>query len=119
MSNIELGFPDTYLETGKDDDHSFMSIKTTRQSDGSLKIDVEGWGITEHGLMLFAAANGDVMEMRILGRCGSVFNETWLRVSFSRTLERETEEQLQRIEYKREKRLTIYKESPPTISPRY
>ena len=116
MSDIELRFPDTYLETGQDEDHSFMSIKTRRQSDGSLKIDIEGWGISEYGLFLGAQAKESVMELRIWGVCGSVFNHTWIKVSFSHNLEREAEDQLQRIEYQGGMRLTIYKGLPATVS---
>lgn len=117
MSGIELRFPDAYLETGEDDDHSYMSIKTTRQSDGSLKIDIEGWHIREMGPFLNVGTNIGVMKMRIIGRCGTVFDRTWSKVSFSHIVERKAEDQLRRMEYdEREKRITMYKGSPPTIS---
>ena len=54
MSDLEYRFPEASLEIGKDDDHSYNSLRTTRQSDGRLKIDVERWGIAEHGLFLGA-----------------------------------------------------------------
>jgi hypothetical protein len=100
MPDLEYRFPEAFLEIGKDDDHSYNSLRTTRQSDGRLKIDVERWGIAEHGLFLGAGiGTRRVLELRIMGHCGSVFSETWIKTSFSRVVEKEEEEKAQQIEY--------------------
>lgn len=98
MPDLEYRFPEAFLEIGKDDDHSYDSLRTTRQSDGRLKIDVERWGIEEHGLLL-SVGTGRVLELFIGGLCGSVFSETWIKASRSRVVEKEEEEKAQRIEY--------------------
>jgi hypothetical protein len=102
ISNMERIFPDAFLEAGKDDDHSYMSIRTTRQSDGSLKIDVVGWGIAESGLGLSVGRSEDALKLSIFGRCGTVFTETWSRVSLNHVLEKDAEDKAFQIEYSRE-----------------
>jgi hypothetical protein len=99
MPDLEYRFPEAFLEIGKDDDHSYNSLRTTRQADGRLKIDVEEWGINEHGLQL-SVRPGSVLELQIFGRCGSVRSETWIKASFSRVVEKEEEEKAQQIEYR-------------------
>jgi hypothetical protein len=99
MPDREYRFPEAFLEIGKDDDHSYNSLRTTRQSDGRLKIDVEGWGIVEHGLQL-SVKTGSVLELLIFGRCGTVSKKTWIKASQSRVVEKEEEEKAQHIEYR-------------------
>lgn len=98
MADLEFRFPEAFLEIGKDDDHSYMSLRTKRQSDGRLKIDVERWGIIQHGLLL-SVQPGAIFKLNIIGRCGTVSTRTWQRASFSRVMEKEEEDKAQQIEY--------------------
>jgi len=72
----ERRFPEAFLEIGKDEDHSYMSLKTTRLPDGRLQIDYEGWGISEHGIIPTFSPK-EIVKVGFVGRCGSVFSETW------------------------------------------
>lgn len=101
MPDREFRFPEAFLEIGKDDDHSYNSLRTTRLSDGRLKIDVERWGIIEYGLCLMVNTNTNrVMELFIMGYCGSVFSETWIKASYSHIVEKEEEDKAQQIEFR-------------------
>jgi len=91
MPDLEFRFSEAFLEVGKDDDHSYRSLKTTRQSDGRLKIDVEGWGITEYGIFLLVE-RGEIFKLQIRGECGTVPTRTWEKVSLSRVMEKEEED---------------------------
>ena len=94
----EYRFPEAFLEIGKDEDHSYRSLRTTRLSDGRLKIDVEGWGIKEVGLY-FDFRTGEILEIHIRGHCGTVSGRTWEKVSFSRVVEKDEENKAKSIEY--------------------
>ena len=97
MPDLEFRFPEAFLEVGKDDDHSYRSLKTTRQSDGRLKIDVEGWGIEECGVSLLVET-GEIFTLEIMGECGTVPTTTWKRVSLSRLMEKEEEDKAGAVE---------------------
>lgn len=94
----ESGFPETFLEIGNDIDLSYNSLRTTRQSDGRLKIDIQGPGIYEHGLFL-SVETGEILKLQILGFCGTTSVKTWAKVSFSHILEIEDENNAWEIEY--------------------
>jgi hypothetical protein len=92
-------FPEAFLEIGKDDDRSYNSFRTTRLSDGKLKIDVETWGIPEYGLYLNAEA-GEILKLQVRGECATVPRKTWTKVSFSHLLEKGEETNIGQIEYR-------------------
>jgi hypothetical protein len=94
----ERGFPETFLEIGKDDDHSYMSLRTTRLPDGRLKIDVEKWRIIEIGFFL-EVETSEIVELRLKGYCGTVPRRTWAKSSFSHVLEAEQEDKARYIEF--------------------
>lgn len=101
MPDLEFRFPEAFLEIGKDDDHSYNSFRTTRQSDGRLKIDVEIWAIGGNVGPLLLRGTDRVLELVYLPVCGSqVFSETWIKTSSSRVVEKEEEERAQQIEYR-------------------
>ena len=97
MPELEFRFPEAFLEVGKDDDHSYTSLKTTRQSDGRLKIDIEGWGVTECGIFLLVET-GEIFKLQIVGECGTVPTTTWEKVSLSRVMEKEEEDKAGALE---------------------
>jgi hypothetical protein len=100
MPDTKYEFPDTFLEAGNDEDHTYASLKTIRQADGCLKIDVIGWGVAETGLYLDIRANMHILELRLKGVCGTVKTRTLAKVSFSYLLDRETENDLHQIGFR-------------------
>jgi hypothetical protein len=95
----ELKFPEAFLEIGKDDDHSYNSLKSTRQPDGSLKLETQRWGIPEYGLFL-SVEKGEILKLQMWGECGTVPRKTWTKVSFSHVLEKEEEDNIGHIKYR-------------------
>jgi len=91
-------FPEGFVEIGKDDDHSYNALRTTRLPDGKLKIDVETWGIPEFGLYLAVETN-EVLKLQVMGECGTVPSRTPTKVSFSHVVENEEENYAAQIEY--------------------
>lgn len=63
------------------------------------KIDVERWGIEEHGLLL-SVQKGAVIELLVFGRCGSVFSETWVKASDGCIVEKDEEDKARTIEFR-------------------
>lgn len=49
------GFSDTVVQKGSDEDTTYFSIRTSHQLNGTLNIDVSGWGIQETGLHIDAS----------------------------------------------------------------
>jgi hypothetical protein len=97
MPELEFRFPEAFLEVGKDDNHSYRSLKTTRRLDGRLKIDVEGWGIEEYGIFL-SIETGEIFKLQIMGECATVPRRTWEKVSLSRIMEKEEEDKAGAVE---------------------
>jgi hypothetical protein len=94
----ERKFPEVFLEIGKDDDHSYNSLKTIRQPDGSLKIEIQSWGIAEYFLFL-SVETSEILKLQMTGECGTVPSKTWRKVSLSHVLEKEEEDNVEQIEY--------------------
>ena len=101
MPDTKYEFPDAFLEAGSDDNHTYASMKTTRQADGGLQIDVVGWGVAEYGLYLDVTTNMNSLELGIMGFCGTVPRRTFTKVTFSHVVDKETENQLHQIDYRR------------------
>ena len=76
-SDIPNLFPQKYIESGKDSDKTFMSLNTTRNPDSSLSVTVSGWGIYESGLFLHTSVKDSVLDLSIIGFCGTVPSFTW------------------------------------------
>jgi hypothetical protein len=93
----EYKFPEAFLETGKDEDHSYLSLKTTREPDGKLRLDVEGWGMAASGLYLLVE-RGMILKLYIMGECGTMSDNIWVKVSLNRIVEEEDEDRASHIE---------------------
>ena len=74
-------------------------MKLIRQSDGSLRIDVVGWGIEEMGISLSNDIRDSILNLIIMHECGVVDRWTPAKASFTHVVEPEQERELSEIEY--------------------
>jgi hypothetical protein len=65
-------FPETLVETGSDEDHSYIALQTTRQADGRLKITVTSWEDPRFAARLIKQIDGETLQLTLIARCGSV-----------------------------------------------
>jgi hypothetical protein len=97
MQMSEYRFPETFLESGKDEDHSYHSLKTIRLKDGKLKIDIEIWDA--YG-SCFSVKKGVVIETYTIIRCGTDSSEIWGGKFKSYIVEEEEENKAQQIKFR-------------------
>ncbi|MBI5216308.1 MAG: hypothetical protein HY960_11195 [Ignavibacteriae bacterium] len=76
-------FPEVFIESGTDSDSSYMSLRTARQGDGTMKTEVTGWGVEEYGLFLDCKTDGHILFLNIMGICGTVTSETYVKKTFA------------------------------------
>lgn len=100
MTELQQEFPPAFLEAGSERNHNYLSLKLIRQSDGSLRIDLIGWGIEETGISLSTNIGGSTLNLVVMGECGVVDSWTWTKVSFTHIVEQEQERELREIEYR-------------------
>lgn len=98
-SEIQEGFPDVALTSGKDADYSFKSITTQRQEDGALEVRISGWSIEEYGLFLWTKTENRILELNIMGECGTVSSHTQVKKTFDYLIEPAEEDSLAQIHY--------------------
>jgi hypothetical protein len=67
-----IKFPQRFVYSGSDEDTTYISLKTLRNNDGTLRIEATGWGISECGLFLSARTEENILSLYILGFCGTV-----------------------------------------------
>lgn len=87
-------FPEGLYQAGRDSDHSFVSLQTTRLQNGDLLIRVTGWGYYETGLSLSSERQDRVLILQVMGECGTGQQFTWAKVSFDYTLTRTDEDSI-------------------------
>ena len=99
MTESQREFPPAFLEAGSDSNHDYLSMKLIRQSDGSLRIDLVGWGTEEMGPSLETGIKDSTLNLIVMHECGVVDNWTPTKVAFTHVVEQEQERELSEIEY--------------------
>ncbi|MCB0286430.1 MAG: hypothetical protein R3C41_05860 [Calditrichia bacterium] len=90
-------FPEAYLSSGSDRENTFRSLKSIRNSDGSLALEVSGWGIREMGIMCRREIENETLRLSITHFCGTVQTLTPEKVKFDQLVTLATEDSLSRI----------------------
>ncbi len=90
-------FPEAYLSSGTDRENTFRSLKSIRNSDGSLALEVSGWGIREMGIMCRREIENETLRLQIFHFCGTVQSRTPEKVKFDQLVTHATEDSLSRI----------------------
>jgi len=68
---VKKRFPSTFLEVGNDDNHSYVSLKSSRLDNDHLQLEVTGWGIEQSGMFLNDNIEGDALVVAVMGECGT------------------------------------------------
>jgi len=92
-------FPEIFLEAGSDIDTTYISLRTIRLQDGTLKIQATGWGVEEYGLFLNLQTENKFLTMNIMGECGTVFTRTYVKRTFEHVITKSAEDTLERIRF--------------------
>lgn len=95
--NVLSTFPNAFLTTGHDSDHTYISLEAVRTNSQHLKLNFEGWGILETGIFLSKNYSDSAINYQIMGRCGTVPTFTWVKVEFTDSLSPFTEDSLKFI----------------------
>ncbi|MDL1891943.1 hypothetical protein FBQ87_03495 [Sphingobacteriales bacterium CHB3] len=93
------GFSDTVVQKGSDEDTTYFSIRTSHQLNGTLNIDVSGWGIQETGLHIDASTSNSILSLRMIGMCGTIQMTTWVRPTFQVSVSTSEEQSLTEIHF--------------------
>lgn len=98
MTEQPTRFREVFLESGEDDDHTYVSFSLKRQPDGNVLIEIIMWLDLNVGVNMYPELTEVNLNLRFMGECGTVSRHWLSKKTFTYLLTREEEERVEQID---------------------
>ena len=68
-TNIQISFPEFFIEKGSDIDSSYISFKGVKKNNDTLEIQATSWGVIEYGLFISKKTFDNEIQYQMMGEC--------------------------------------------------